>query len=217
MGPRVHAGPPVLQDLCLPSSDMTGTLIKLAGADLATTVMRATLPPEAEAPLRDCAEIGSVLDRLEAAGLQPEAVRVLAHALPKREGVWWACMCAANTAPPDLPAPDRLARETAELWVRQQKDEQRRTAMEHAEAGGFQTPEAWAGVAAFWSGDSLSPLGMPAVPPPPQAVGGAVTGAVALSAVRGEVKRQPERLKRFLESGRNIAAGGPGRMPPEAP
>jgi hypothetical protein len=33
--------------------------------------------------------------------------------------------------------------------------------------------------------------------------------------VRGDVKRHPERLKRFLESGRNIAAGGPGRMPPE--
>jgi hypothetical protein len=196
---------------------MAGTLTKLAGAELATVVERATLGQDALAPLQGCADAADAILRLEAAGFASEAVRVLAHAMPKREGVWWACMCAANTAPADLPAPDRLARETAELWVRQQTDEQRRTAMEHAEAGGFQTPEAWAGVAAFWSGDSLSPVGMPAVPPPPQAVGGAVTGAVALSAVRGDVKRQPERLKRFLESGRNIAAGGPGRMTPEEP
>jgi uncharacterized protein DUF6931 len=196
---------------------MAGTLTKLSAAELATVVERATLAQEALVPLQGCADVADAVVRLEAAGFASEAVRVLAHALPKREGVWWACMCAANTAPADLPAPDRLARETAELWVRQQKDEQRRTAMEHAEAGGFQTPEAWAGVAAFWSGDSLSPVGMPAVPPPPQAVGGAVTGAVALSAVRGDVKRQPERLKRFLESGRNIAAGGPGRMTPEEP
>ena len=71
--------------------------------------------------------------------------------------------------------------------------------------------------AAFWSGDSMSPLGQPAVPPPASAIGRGGGGAVALSAVRGDVKRHAERLKRFLESGRNIAAGGPGRMPPETP
>jgi hypothetical protein len=196
---------------------MAGTLTKLAEVELATVMDRATLAPEAQVPLRGCADVGEAIVRLESAGFASEAVRMLAHALPRREAVWWACMCSANTAPPDLPEPDRLARETAEVWVRQQKDEQRRAAMAHAEAGGFQTPEAWSGVAAFWSGDSMSPLGQPAVPPPPHAVGGAVAGAVALSAVRGDVKRHAERLKRFLESGRNIAAGGPGRMPPEAP
>jgi hypothetical protein len=196
---------------------MAGTLAKLAGADLATVAERATLSAEALASLQGCTDVAEAILRLEAAGFASEAVRVMAHSLPKREGVWWACMCAANTMPDDLPASDRLARETAELWVRQQKDEQRRTAMAHAEAGGFQSPEAWSGVAAFWSGDSLSPVGMPPVPPPPQATGGAVCGAVALSAVRGDLKRHAERLKRFLESGRNIAAGGPGRMPPEAP
>ena len=36
-----------------------------------------------------------------------------------------------------------------------------------------------------------------------------------LAATRGDIKRHAARLKRFLESGRNIAAGGPGRMPPE--
>jgi hypothetical protein len=196
---------------------MAGTLTKLAGVQIAVVIDRATLSPEAMAPLQGCTDVADALDRLEAGGFTAEAVRVLAHALPKREGVWWACMCAANTAPADLPEPDRLARETAELWVRQQKDEQRRGAMTHAEEAGFRSPEAWAGVAAFWSGDSISPVGNPAVPAPPQAVGGAVSGAVALSAVRGDLTRHQARLKRFLESGRNIAAGGPGRMQPEEP
>ena len=31
----------------------------------------------------------------------------------------------------------------------------------------------------------------------------------------GDVTRREERLRRFLESGRNIAAGGPGRLPAE--
>jgi hypothetical protein len=196
---------------------MAGTLTKIAGVELASALSLAALPPEAQVPLQGCADIADALARLEAAGFATEAIRVLAHALPKREAVWWACMCAVNTAPADLAEADRLARESAELWVRQQKDEQRRAAFAHAEASGFQTPEAWSGVAAFWSGDSMSLVGLPAVPPAPHLTGTAVAGAVALAAVRGEVARQPARLKRFLESGRNIAAGGPGRMGPEAP
>ena len=196
---------------------MAGTLTKLAGADLETVAGRALLPPEARLPLRDCAEIGDALDRLESAGFATEAARMLAHALPKREGVWWACVCAAHTAPPDLTEADRLAREAAELWVRQQKDEPRRAAMAHAEAAGFQTPEAWAGVAAFWGGDSMAPVGQAAIPPGPELTGTAVAGSVALSAVRGDFALRDARLKRFLESGRNIAAGGAGRIAPEQP
>ena len=194
---------------------MTGSLIKIAGADLATTLTRATLPPEAQAPLADCAEIGNALDRLEAAGFAPEAVRVLAHALPKREAVWWACMCAASTAPRILSDSDRLARETAELWVRQQSDTLRRAAMAHAEAGGCMTAEAWTGIAAFWSGDSIAPLGQRAMPPLPEQTGTAVAAAVTLASVRGDGTRCAERLKRFLDSGRDIASGGHGRMQPE--
>ncbi len=196
---------------------MAGTVTKLTGAELAIVMERATLPPEAVAPLQGCADVGAAIDILENAGFAAEAMRVLAHALPKRERVWWACMCAANTAPADLAESDRMARETAETWVRQQKDEQRRAAMTHAELGGFQSPEAWAGVAAFWSGDSISLKDLPAVPPPPHAAGAAAAGAVALAATRGDISRYPVRLKRFLESGRNIAAGGPGRMAPEEP
>jgi hypothetical protein len=194
---------------------MTGTLIKLAGADVATTVMRATLPPEAEAPVRDCAEIGNVLDRLEAAGFAPEAVRVLAHALPKREGVWWACMCATSTAPQDLSDSDRLAQETAELWVRRQTDDLRREAMGHAEVGGFMTAEAWTGIAAFWSGDSIAPAGERPIPPLPEQPGTAVAAAVMLASVRGDGAQYTARLKRFLDSGRDIASGGVGRLQPE--
>ncbi len=124
-------------------------------------------------------------------------------------------MCAANTAPPDLPEPDRLAREAAELWVRQQGDKNRRNAMRLAEATTFEAPEPWAAVAVFWSGDSIAPEDQPAVPPPPHTTGKAVAGTIYLVAVRTDPKRQTTRLKRFLESGRNIAAGGSGRLPAE--
>ena len=195
---------------------MTRAFTKLAETDLATLVSRAVLPPEAAATLAGCTDVAEALDRLEAAGFASEAVRILAHALPKREGVWWACVCTAHTTPPDLNETDELARMSAEQWVRQQKDALRRDAMIHAEAGGFMSAEAWTGVAAFWSGDSLAPAGAKAIPPLPEQTGTAVAAAVTLASVRGDGKRFTARLQRFLESGRDILSGGTGRMAPEA-
>lgn len=194
---------------------MSQSLVKLTAGPLAVLLPRLALSPEAAAALQDTEQANEALERLEAAGFLLEGSRLVAHALPKREAVWWACMCAAHTAPADLPDADRQARETAEAWVRQQADATRRAAMQHAESGGFATPEAWTAVAAFWSGDSMAPEGQPAVPPAPHLTGTAVAGAVALAAVRGDPTRQSARLKRFLESARNIAAGGPGRLPHE--
>jgi hypothetical protein len=194
---------------------MPEALVKLSGSDLAALRPRVALPAAAAAAVRDCSAVTEALERLEANGFLVEATRLMAHALPKREAVWWACMCAAHTAPPDLPDPDRLGREAAEGWVRHQSENLRRAAMAHAEASDFATPEAWAAVAAFWSGDSMAPEGQPLVPPAPHLAGTAVAGAVVLASVRGDIARQEARLHRFLESGRNIATGGPGRLPAE--
>ena len=195
---------------------MVATLHRLEMTDLAVLSERAALGPDAQAALRGCPDVASALSRLEAAGFTAEALRLLAHALPAREGVWWACMCASSTAPRDLGADDRLARETAELWARQPSDELRHLAMSHAEAGGCTTAEAWAAIAAFWSGESIGRAGHPVVTPVPGQGNGAVGAAVTLAGVRGDGKRHGARLKRMLDSGREIASGGTGRLPAES-
>jgi hypothetical protein len=153
--------------------------------------------------------------RLQDAGFNMEAAKLMAHALPKRECVWWACMCARHTTPPDLPEADAAAVTAAEDWVRKQTDEVRRVAFEHAQRSNFSTAEAWAAVAAFWSGDSMSPVGLPKTPPAPHLTGTAAIGSLTLAAVRTYPERREERLLRFLTSGRDIATGGAGRLPPE--
>jgi hypothetical protein len=190
---------------------------KLQPVELPEVYARINLPEDAAAKVTSCISAPEALAALEAAGFRLEATRLLAHTLPRREAVWWACMCARHTAPANLPEPDRDALEAAEAWVRGQTDEVRRAAMDKAQHAGFQTPEAWAAVAAFWSGDSMSPPDVPKVPPPPHAAGAAIAGAVALAAVRGDPVRQPVRLTAFLQSARDIAAGGPGRLEPEKP
>ena len=189
---------------------------KIQAAVRETVLAHAALGEEALAAAGGAATVPDLIDALEGAGFLVEATRCFAHALPRREAVWWAAMCARHTAPADLAETGRATLDAVELWVRQQNEEGRRAAMSRAEAIGFQTPEAWAAVAAFWSGPSISPPDQPPVPPPAHLTGVAVAGAVALAAVRGDAQRSPARLAQFLRSAREIAAGGVGRLPPEA-
>lgn len=193
------------------------TLAKLQPVELPALYARINLPEEATAEVSSCTSAPEAITALETAGYRLEAARLFAYTLPKREAVWWACMCARHTAPANLPEADREALEAAEVWVRRQTDEVRRGAMDKAQHAGFQSPESWAAVGAFWSGDSMSPPDQPKVPPPPHAAGAAVAGAMALAAVRGDPARQQVRLTAFLQSARDIAAGGPGRLEPEKP
>lgn len=168
------------------------------------------------AALDGCDNSVEALDRLERAGLLVEAARLVAHALPAREAVWWACACSRHTAASVDQPSETAARDAAEAWVRRPTDELGRAAMKEAEKAGFRSPEAWAAVAAFWSGDSMAPPEAPKVPPQPHFTGLAVAGAVALAAVRGVASRRDARLRRFLVSARDIAAGGAGRLEAES-
>jgi hypothetical protein len=194
---------------------MTDPLIKLNAIALPTLLPRLDLPLAPKIAIQACTSVPEALAALEAGGFLIEAARLTAHALPKREAVWWACMCALHTAPEPLPEADAKARELAEQWVRSQADDIRRAAMDEATRAGFQSAEAWAGVAAFWSGDSIAPLEAQKVAPPPQLTGVAVAGAVALSAVRPTAHARDKRFNIFLGSARDIATGGSGRLPRE--
>ncbi|WP_291295957.1 DUF6931 family protein [Elioraea sp.] len=187
--------------------------VKLSGAVLETVLERADLAPEAAAAAVGAPDTATALARIVKAGMMADAARFMAHALPKREAVWWACMCARATAP-EAPPPDAAALVAAEAWVRKPEEEPRREAMVRAEAAGFRSPEAWAAVGAFWSGGSMAPLGQPVVPPAEHLTGVAVAGAVSLAAVRREPEKAEATLHRFIQSGLDIAAGGSGRIAP---
>lgn len=186
-------------------------LPKLVGSPEALAGFLAVMP-DAAAVVRGAANAEDALARLCAADLFQGAIRLCAHALPAREAVWWACMCADHTATEDRPDEDRAARVAAEDWVRRPSDAARRAAMDRAQIAGLTSPEAWAGVGAFWSGGSMAPEGQPVVEPGPDLLGTAIAGSVLLASVRSDPARQPARLRRFLDSARDIAAGGPGRI-----
>ncbi|NGM19855.1 hypothetical protein G3576_07495 [Roseomonas stagni] len=194
---------------------MAETLPKLA-SPLPPLLPRLELEPPALSLLDGLPTAAEGILKLEAAGLRNEAARLAAHALPKREAVWWGCMCARAVPDPALLPVDADALLAAEAWVRKPNEETlRRAAMEAAQRTAFRSPEAWAAVGAFWSGGSMAPAGQPVVPPPDHLTGVAVSGGVVLAAVRLRPERAQDRLARFLVAARDIAAGGAGRIAPE--
>src|ERR1035438_2362379 len=66
--------------------------------------------------------------------LYPDAVRFLAHALPKREAVWWAWVSAKRSAGPDAPPKIKASLEAPGKWIADPNEEPRRASMAAAQA-----------------------------------------------------------------------------------
>lgn len=185
-------------------------LKKIAAAQAAEIVALAGLGEGANA-VDAGLDPADFLDQLARRGLFVDAVRFLAHALPKREAVWWACLCARESLAPDAPAAAVAALQAAERWVYGPGEENRREAMARAEAAKFDGPASWAAVAAFWSGGSMAPPEAPVVPPGDTLTAAAVAGSVLLAAVQREPQLAADKYRRFLGFGLDIADGGSGR------
>lgn len=187
------------------------TLIKLAETRLHDVVADAGLTEGSVASIRRIDDASAALHWLIRAGALVDAVKLLAHCLPKRESIWWACTCCRSlTDGADL-GEDEAPVALAEQWVYKPKDTTARAAYVEAERRGFQTPGGWAGVAAFWSSSSLAPPGQVKVAPAHYLTGVAVAGAVLLAATVEPVTEIDARYMQFLKFGLDIAAGGTAR------
>lgn len=146
----------------------------------------------------------------------PDAVSVLAHALPKREAVWWAWVSARRASGEDPPDEIREVLEATESWIKEPTDQNRRVTMEKAEAADFATAAGCAGLAAFLSGDSLAPPELEAVPPGEYMAAKAISGAIVLAAVLEEPEKANEKFQGFVEQGMVVAEKIQLWTPPES-
>jgi hypothetical protein len=111
------------------------------------------------------------------------AVLFLAHALPRREAIWWAWSCAREASGEEPPPAVRAALDATQQWITEPNDANGRAAFEAAEALGAGTPAGSAALAVFLSGESLAPPGVDSVPPGPFGGAKALAGSIILSAV----------------------------------
>ncbi len=133
--------------------------------------------------------------------LYPDAVRFIAHALPKRESVWWGWVCARRAAGENPPPKVKGALDATERWIAQPSEDNRRLAMAAAQKAELGTAAGCTGLAAFFSGGSLSPPEAPVVPPGEFLTAKAVSGAVIFAAVVPEPEKAPEKFKSFVAQG----------------
>lgn len=134
-----------------------------------------------------------------------EAIRFLAHALPRRECVWWAWVCARKVSAADAAPAVRAALEATERWIVQPTEEHRRATMEHAQAADLGTPAGGAALAAFFTGGSMGPPEAPVIPPGEFLTAKAAASAITLAAVTKEPARASERFREFLGLGLEVA------------
>jgi len=131
----------------------------------------------------------------------PDAVRFIAHALPRREAVWWGWVCARRSAGENPPPKIKAALDATEKWIAQPNEDNRRLAMAAAEKAELGTAAGCAALAAFFSGGSLAPPEAPAVPPGEYLAAKAVAGAVIFAACAKQPELAPEKFRSFVAQG----------------
>lgn len=167
--------------------------------------------PAAAEDLGEVPEDVSPLDHVQAMGAEKNplpAVLFAALTLPKRESVWWGCLCIRGLRLDDAKLREGLS--AAENWVRKPEEEQRRAAGKVAEAQNFNGPGAWIAFAAFTSGGSLADAGLQTVPPPPDACGRSVYAAIMQAVRDKDPFVRLANIRCSLDSFREFAAGGDG-------
>ncbi len=184
-----------------------------SGLAVPAILTAAKLSEKASPHLMSTPDARAFIERLAEAAAWQDAVAFLAHALPRREAVWWAWQCARDAAG-DKPAPAVAASlEATKSWIAEPTDAHRRAAFGAAEAAGLATSVGLTALAVFLSGDTLGPAEAPPAPPPPFAAAKAIAGSIHLTAaadVRANIsERYAELVRRGLELADRIALWTP--------
>lgn len=145
------------------------------------------------------------LAKLVERGLDGDAVRVLAGALPKRECVHWALACAKEALAKQASEPQRAALAATELWLGDPSDANRRAAGAASEVAELDNCAGCVALAAYLSGGSLAPPELVPVPPAEHLTALAASTAIQLAAVADSPLKGPMQLKRFVQLGFELA------------
>jgi hypothetical protein len=167
------------------------------------------LQEEAKAHLSGGPMPHEFVDRLVRARLYADAMRFLAYGLPKREAVWWACLCVRSVP---ICCSDEIAAEAiqaAEAWVKNPSEENREAALTAGGKHNFEmpgAPAAWTAMAAGWSAGAATGDDETVEVPAEHLTAHAASGAIILAA-GAEPDRAEEVSRKFLETGVQIAQG----------
>jgi hypothetical protein len=129
------------------------TLVNIKNQNAAPICKVLELNEEARVLIRNSTRSAQYLQELLKKELYDDALNFFAHALNKREAVWWGCKCISHTLTEKASSLEIHALEVSKQWVQCPSEENRKHTMPAAVATAFKSAASWAAVAAFWSND----------------------------------------------------------------
>lgn len=187
-------------------------LIKVQALTAAELLKNIDLSEEAEGHLVPDTAPEVSIDRLMEAGLYPDSIKLLAHGLPKREAVWWACLATRDVQTPETDQDNIDALIAAESWAKRPSEESRLRCKALGEKTKHKTPASWAATAASWCHGSLADENEPVIEPPDHLYAHAVAGSVTLAAVLSDPVDPNACFIRYMKQGLDLARGGTGNI-----
>jgi hypothetical protein len=187
---------------------MDQALLNKASAKTAAEVCARYKPStSATKVLQDGLTPRQFVELLRDSRLYVDAFDFLAHALPRREAIWWACLGVRHCLGPALPPKQSAALKAAVEWVLEPDEPKRRAAQAAGESASFSTPAGLVAFAVFGSGGSLGPANFPAVPPTAYMTSEAVSASLAMASVQGDPQAVSDVQRDLVELGIAIAEG----------
>ncbi|OUS13024.1 hypothetical protein A9Q89_04435 [Gammaproteobacteria bacterium 53_120_T64] len=156
-----------------------------------------------------------VIAKLLAEEKYHDAVTMLAHALPKREAVWWVCLAVRKELGPEDKL-DAACVVATELWVREPSELNRKAAKKLGDGRKKKSAAAWSATAASWCTGNMLDDDATLVAPPDFLYAHAVAAGITLAAVAAGPKQMAASYQLFMRQGFDLAAGGSGQVPEES-
>ena len=188
-----------------PSPPQQSTHARPAELSLVATCTYLEFADDIAAPAAAAASPDELITHLAQEGKFLDALRLRAYLLPKREAVWWGCLCVREDLGEPLPPPQIAALEAAVAWAEDPVEKHRRAAEQRAEAAKFSGVGATLALSAFWSDGSIAPEGNPDVLPDERLTSQGVAAALISAAYQGDANKATGRIHAFLARGKDIA------------
>ena len=147
------------------------------------------------------------LASLQSGATPEDAITFLAHLLPRRHAVYWACGCVrALEQGRNFETSEGM--QAALAWLREPEDVLRLRALGIGMIGERSDSTTWLALAAGWSGGTISPSGQGApVQAPVHLTAIAARAAVLIALARVGSLARADNILRVLDQGRKLAAG----------
>lgn len=167
------------------------------------------LHPAARVLLEDDLSSQAFFDRLVEAGYLADARRFLAYSLRSEAAIWWATLCLEESRTrKSFEHPEAAdAFQAVGQWLASPAESTRRVAETAARRAGTTHVTGILASAVFLSGGSLSRPGLPGVYPAKHLCGRLCGVVVYLASVRTDPARYRDRLRQYLQLGREVARG----------